>query len=143
MTQAEILESRPWLQAVIDHRKIDLVQKCPYCGAELGAIHAKTCDIARTVTGAKQYKTKLKPTEPWLGILYPHAHRICVRDNLFCRDLVLRNGKYVPERYTFEETRNGSVKFHEPCTAEDGGSHFDVNQGMDLAFEEKAFAIPL
>lgn len=144
MTQEEILKSRPWLQAAVQHTHRNLEPECPYCGTKIGEIHNKTCEIARTGTGEKQKNQKTKPTEIWLGILYPHAHKICVRDNLFCRDIVLRNGEYVSGPYTFEESRTpGTVKFHQPCNATDKGAHFNLNLGLDRAFQENAFKIPL
>lgn len=136
MTEKELLLSYPWIKNAKNfYGKGKLTPNCSSCGAQLGEDHRKVCQL------------KNNPGI-WVGMLYPHAIKICLERNLFCRDLVLRPNGYTTDSITSDDViKNrqdpGHVKWHSPCHSYDQGAHFDINLGLTMAVNSGEIKKPL
>jgi hypothetical protein len=132
---AKRLQEEPWLVEFLDQLRYE----CPDCKVLIGERHQEGCDVARCSRCQRQHIVcgcQSGNTDVWSGLMYPLSHQVCLKDNLWCRDLIRWQGRdYVvlqalqPIFLAMRDRLPGfSIQWHVPCDSDDAGASPDLNR---------------
>ena len=111
-----------------------MAETCHDCGVKVGEMHQCGCDaVICSVCGIQLLQCGHYPegNSKWTGEMYPELRKICVDQELYCRDFV--DGKPVEEvPFDIIMRDRSRIQWHVPCKKEDFGAGPDLNKAGEI-----------
>lgn len=133
MTIDDVIHEHPWMEAF----RAEMHLTCYDCGVALGEPHRDSCDVARcSVCGGQRLICECPDSQPdrWMGLMYPNLHKIALENDLWCRTLIVRNGKeevldFIRDgAFLMNEKNRNKIRWHVLCQRNDPGARADLNR---------------